>query len=272
MILVDTHVHIHPCFSVGKFLTLAALNFRSAAASACPQQPFHAVLCLTEDAGSNEFERLWDLDTDDSSLNGWSVRHAGEGGALVASHHEQGRLTMLAGRQVRCKEGIEVLALGTRRLYEDSMTVNTAIDRINREGGLAVLPWGFGKWVGRRGRLVRGILESHTAEEICLGDNSGRLAFWPEPREFAFARQRGFQILPGSDPLPFSSEVARVASYGFAVNGKLSANEPARALIGMLSNPDVKIRPFGQLETPLRFLRNQLAMQLVKRRTEMGCS
>jgi len=270
MILVDTHVHIHCCFDIGIFLASAALNFRSAAAASCPEEPCQAVLCLSEDAGSSEFERLRNLASGHSSLNGWSISRTGERQSLVASHQEQGALTILAGRQIRCEEGIEVLALGTCRLYDDGITANTAIDQIHGEGALAVVAWGFGKWTGRRGRVVRRILENRTVEEISLGDNSGRLAFWPEPGEFALSRRRGFRILPGSDPLPFSSEVKRVASYGLAVPGDLSSTEPARALIGMLSDSAVQTRPFGQLETPLRFLRNQLAMQLVKRQMEMS--
>lgn len=270
MILVDAHVHIHRCFDTGVFLASAARNFRSAAAESCPGQPYRAVLCLTEDAGTSEFGHFRKLAGAHSGLNGWSVSRTGERHSLVASHHDLGELTILAGRQIRCEEGLEVLALGTSRSFDDGITVNAAIEQIHREAALAILPWGFGKWTGRRGRVVRRVLKSYTPEEIFLGDNSGRLARWPEPGEFALARQRGFRILPGTDPLPFSSEVTRAASYGLAVPGNLSSTEPARALIGILSDLSVETRPFGRLETPLRFLRNQLAMQLVKRQMEMS--
>ena len=109
-------------------------------------------------------------------------------------------------------------------------------------------------------------MESLTPEEISLGDNSGRLAFWLEPAEFSLARRRGFRILPGSDPLPFASEVSRAASYGLAVAGELSDTDPAGDMLTLLSDPAIRITPFGRLEGPVRFLRNQLAMQWVKRR------
>lgn len=270
MILVDTHVHIHRCFDIDLFLSSAARNFQAAAATSCPEQPYRAVLCLTEDAGSSEFDRLGEFAGGHSGLTGWSIGRTGERHSLVASHKEQGELTILAGRQIRCDEGLEVLALGTSRPFDDGITVNAAIEQIHGEEALAILPWGFGKWTGRRGRVVRRIIESRTPEEISLGDNSGRLALWPEPGEFALARRAGFRILPGSDPLPFLSEVTRAASYGLAVPGSVSSTEPAHGLIGILSDPSVETRTFGRLETPLRFLRNQLAMQLVKRQMEVS--
>jgi hypothetical protein len=270
MILVDTHVHIHSCFDIEVFLASAARNFRSAAVKYCPEQPYRAVLCLTEDAGISEFEHFRKLAGNHSGLNGWSVGRTGERHSLILSHHDLGELTILAGRQIRCEEGLEVLALGTSHSFDDGITVSAAIEQIHGEAALAVLPWGFGKWTGRRGRVVRGILESRKPEEISLGDNSGRLAWWPEPGLFETARRNGFRILPGTDPLPFPSEVTRAASCGVAVQGNLSSTEPARALIEILSEPSVQIRPFGRLETPLRFLRNQLAMQLVKRQMEMS--
>lgn len=265
MILVDTHVHIHRCYETVAFLDSASRNFRQAAAAACPDQPYRAVLCLTEDAGSGEFERLRVRADDHAGLDDWSFSRTGEPHSLLVSHRRYGELTILAGRQIRCAEGVEVLALGTCRQFEDGMSVNAAIDRTLDAGALAVLPWGFGKWTGRRGRLVRKLLGTRTPQEISLGDNSGRLAVCPEPREFALARQRGFRVLPGSDPLPFPAEITRAAVYGLVIAGSLGTTEPARDLVGILSSLPVRIRPFGRLETPFRFLRNQLAMQLVKR-------
>ncbi len=265
MILVDTHVHIHRCYETVAFLDSVSRNFRMAAATSCPDQPYRAVLCLTEDAGAGEFERLRVRTDDHADLGGWSFSRTGEPYSLLVSHRRQGELTILAGRQIRCAEGIEVLALGTCRPFEDGISVNAAIDQTLDAGALAVLPWGFGKWTGRRGRLVRTLLEIRTPQEISLGDNSGRLAVWPEPREFALARQYGFRILPGSDPLPFPGEITRAAGYGLAIAGCLGRTEPAHDLIDIFSNLPVRIRPFGRLETPFRFLRNQLAMQLVKR-------
>lgn len=269
MILVDAHVHIHPCFDLDSFLNAAAANFRRAAADICPEQPYRAVLCLTEGAGARAFDRLWQIADRHSGMDGWSIERTHERYSLIASHQKPDSLIVVAGRQIRCKEGLEVLALGTHRLFDDGVALDAAIEQVHAESAVAVLPWGFGKWTGRRGRVVRQLMERRTPEEIFLGDNSGRPAFWREPAEFNLARQRGFRILPGTDPLPFASEVSRPGSYGFAIAGQLSDACPARDMMDIFADPSVRIRPFGRLEGPLRFLRNQLAMQLVKRQTEL---
>jgi len=266
MIFVDTHVHLHRCFDLGLFLGSAAGNFESAAAELTPRQPCRAVLCLTEGMGANAFEHLQQIAGDTTEVDGWSIAGTQETVSLIAGHKNGATLILVAGRQVRCAEGLEVLALGTGRVFHDGMALTEAIERTLAAGAVPVLPWGFGKWTGRRGRVIRQVMGDYAPGTLSLGDNSGRPAFWREPAEFVQARRLGLQILPGSDPLPFPSEVARVASYGLAVPGVLSDARPAHDLLGILCDPSVVIRPFGRREQPLRFLRNQLAMQFVKRR------
>ena len=50
--------------------------------------------------------------------------------------------------------------------------------------GLAIVPWGFGKWVGKRGKALRRALESVDSRQFFLGDNSGRPKFSPTPLIF----------------------------------------------------------------------------------------
>lgn len=268
MIFVDTHVHLQRCFELDLFLDSAAVNFRSAAVALGAGQPYRAVLCLTEGMGVQAFDRLQQLAADHSGADGWSFAGTRESISLIAGHRNLGSLIVIAGRQIRCAEGVEVLALGSRQQFNDGMALAAAIEHIHADGAVPVLPWGFGKWTGRRGRVIRQIMENHLHGGLCLGDNSGRPSFWTEPAEFALARRLGLKVLPGSDPLPFPAEVTRVASYGLAVDGQLGDAMPARDLLEILSDPSVEVRPFGKREQPLRFLRNQLAMQFVKRLPE----
>ena len=134
-------------------------------------------------------------------------------------------------------------------------------------GGLAVLPWGFGKWWGRRGRVLDRFLETADPGRVFLGDNGGRFAGAGEPRQFALARRRSIPILPGSDPLPLAGDAHRVGSYGFVLDGPLDSTRPAAALKARLLALRDQPRGYGRLQPLWHFLANQLGMQWRKRTT-----
>ena len=270
MILLDAHVHIHACFDLDSLLNSAAENFRSAAAQISPGEAYQPALCLADDANRNGMNRLRRLDRDRPSPDGWFLRKTGEEGSVVVSHPTRGSLTVLAGRQIQCAEGTELLALCSAQDFQCGIGMQEACDKALAAGAIVVLPWGFGKWLGRRANLIRQFLEHRSPEELFLGDNGGRPAFWPEPAEFEFARRRGFRILPGSDPLPFPPEARRVASSGLAVAGALNAAGPASDVKRLLADRHENLRVYGHGERPLRFLRNQVAMQFVKRRSRLA--
>jgi hypothetical protein len=72
-------------------------------------------------------------------------------------------------------------------------------------------------------------------------------------------------VLPGTDPLPLRHEERRVGSMGFWLGGSLPPAMPAGALHQRLMSPGSQpFRVYGELETPLRFLRNQLALRFRK--------
>jgi hypothetical protein len=126
--------------------------------------------------------------------------------------------------------------------------------------GLAAVPWGAGKWLGRRGRVLSDLLESIDDPGVFLGDNGGRPSGW-RPRHFAAAARRGVRLLPGSDPLPFPGEHRSLAATGFRLGGTQTGVPDAARLVALLERPATRIEPYGDRERPLRFVRHQLAMQ-----------
>src|SRR5690606_24309808 len=58
MVLVDSHVHVHPCFDLARVLDTAAENFRRHALGAGCDGHYQAVLCLTETASADCFFRM----------------------------------------------------------------------------------------------------------------------------------------------------------------------------------------------------------------------
>ena len=267
LILADGHVHIHECFDRQAFFKAALSNFYLAAAQERAEDRYQSVLFLTEGQGREIFP-LFSQSGPGSGydpLPGWSFRKTREADSLVARNRLGQELFLIAGYQIVTTEGLEVLALGaTRRDHLDGRPFREVIRILDDQGGLPVVPWGFGKWTGRRGALLRKFLSGPVQNPFFLGDNSGRPGFIPPPALFSIGVKKGILILPGSDPLPFPSETQRPGGFGFSLTGSLDPERPSREIKELLLDPAVKLKPYGRLETTARFLRNQWKMQLQK--------
>jgi hypothetical protein len=265
--LVDGHVHIYDCFDLPRFLEAAYNNFKEQARLCCGGDGFIGVLLLSERTSENYFQALTRYAASNRSITSaggkqWFVQATGEPCSLLVANESGKQLVLIAGRQLVTREKIEVLALITEQVFSDGISITALIDEIKRSGAIAVIPWGVGKWIGGRGGLVGSLLTEENRGKLFLGDNGGRPSFWPSPAHFAKAGQLGIHILPGTDPLPLKTEGDRCGSYGFAVRGLLSQDYPGRDLGCLLGKDSVLIESYGELESPGRFIRNQLLLRL----------
>jgi hypothetical protein len=264
MALVDGHVHIHDVFDFSVMLDHAAEN-RDAAAQRLGLPPaIPGVLMLTESQGVDGFGRV--AKRPGRRFGRWQVKQTGEPMSLRLEAENAAPLVLIAGRQIVTAERLEVLALGTLSTFVDGLPIGSVLDRIDDAGGLAVLPWGFGKWTGGRGRIVRALLESPQASRLFVGDNGGRLSTAPEPSLFKVARQRGIPMLPGTDPFPFAAQVRRPLSFGFVLAAEVTGKAPAESIRQALQAWRAQPEVFGRRAGVAGFLRDQLAMQWRKRR------
>ena len=85
-------------------------------------------------------------------------------------------------------------------------------DILDQFGGqyAVICPWGFGKWLGARGKLISDLAQ-RKPEQFNLGDNGGRPWLWAWVPQFGNKRPK---VINGSDPLPLLGEIKRVGSYG----------------------------------------------------------
>jgi hypothetical protein len=265
-ILVDAHAHIHACYEPGRFLDAAAANLAAAAARLAPHARYDGVLALTESAGDDAFGMLRrEAGAGPSAaLGGWAVDACDDGISLRLTRGAAA-LVVVAGRQVACREDLEVLMLGTTERLEDGGPLDAALDRARAWGAVRVIPWGAGKWFFARGRLLSDLLARADAHDFFLGDEGGRPVFWPTPRHFALAARYGVRVLPGTDPLPFPDEMERAGGFGAALEGRLDPARPGASLLALLRDRGTRLVPFGRLESPLRFVRHQVGMQVRKR-------
>jgi len=264
LVVADAHVHVHDCYDPARYFAAAYANLASAARG----EAFRGALLLSEGAGEDFFGRARALAARGEALGGWRFEATAEAESLTASRGDS-RLHLIAGRQVACAEDLEVLALATPERIADGRPIRDVLRWARDAGALPVIPWGAGKWLFARGALLRTLLDESRGAELYLGDESGRPVFWPKPRHLAEAAALGVRNLPGTDPLPFPHETERAGSFGFRLrlpaDARFDTAKPAASIRGAV-RAGAAIEPFGRLEGPLRFLRNQVAMQLRKRR------
>jgi hypothetical protein len=269
--VVDAHVHVHSCHDANALLSSAYRNLASVSLPAEAPRARAFYLLLAECQDDDCFGELRALAvTGDSPVRSrlahWSVTPTDESNSVVASWLD-GQLFIVAGRQVACREGLEVLVLGTTQRFRDGRPIRELLAETDSLGVPRVIPWGPGKWLFRRGRLLSELLEEFHKPTLFLGDEGGRPAFWGYPMHFAQAASLGVRDLPGTDPLPFSHDVGKVGRMGLCVPLTLDRAQPAQSLLRTLTDPEATFERFAHLEPPLRFVRNQIGMQLRKRRS-----
>ncbi len=265
-LLLDSHVHLHQCFEVEQVFSSASKNFAEQAAK-MGKSHYLPCLLLTEMQGEDWFadhQELVKKNQGELLLEaGWTLKSTSEASSLWAIHSETNtKLALLAGRQIITKENLEVLALITSFPFPDGLSLPETVDMVITHRGLPVLPWGVGKWFGKRGKLAYEYLQKSSNLKIFIGDNSGRPIGWPKPKIFDFAEKALVPILPGTDALPISSQYSRAGSFGLSLVGKADQNYPAKTIYEVLFSLSSMPERFGTLENPLRFLRNQIFLRL----------
>lgn len=241
--LIDAHVHIYPHYDVPLFLNAAW----DAMARIDGMRGSTKVLMLTETAEDDAFARLADgaLKPD-----GWTVQtYPDDPTALKLSNGDKA-LLLIAGRQIVTAERLEVHALATRATFTDGQGTQAVLDVLRASQTPAVLPWGVGKWLGKRGKIVDD-LTNGSGPGFLLGDNGGRPIGWPAPKAFGTAKSGGIPVLPGSDPLPILRAERDVGTFGAWLEIDLDPAKPGasigHALYQLRTQPTVAGRRKGLL-------------------------
>lgn len=261
LILVDAHVHIHDRFSLSRLVLISLQNFRTVLNRYRIRERFEAVLLLSESEGVDRFRQLSGLIGEDTEAD-FQVSRTDEPTSLRIETSGGQYLTVIAGRQIVTAERLEVLALGYHDGYPDGRPLAYVLQDLEESGCLRVLPWGAGKWLGRRKAIVAHLISTWSGGPIYVGDNGNRPKFWPLPALFNEARARGIYNLPGSDPLPFDGQEKKAGGNGFLLRGELAADTPFQSLRALLQAHPERIIPFGNQEKPIPFFKHQIAMQL----------
>jgi hypothetical protein len=266
-VLIDAHVHLYDCFDRKTFFNAASKNFQLAAQSLGLPRNTPACLMLAETSKNHAFKSLIEQrETNNETDNEpWQFNATHDHQSLTASHQDRNPLTIIAGRQIITREGLEVLALCCNETFTDGLAIEDTLSKVIDADALPVLPYGIGKWTGKRGDIINKLLTSPLADKLFLGDNAGRLAIAGEPKQLTQARKQKIWTLPGTDTLPFPSQASGVGRFGLVLDCNIDPTQPAASIKARLSTLTTQPKTFGQASGPLSFLSLQFAMQLRKR-------
>ena len=267
IILFDAHVHIYRCFEIGQFLDSALKNFRHAAQGYSSEESLNFVLFLTEAPGIDFFSALLqDTEQNGGKLNqDWVLHHTDEEESIRASHTCGKSLHIITGRQVITTENLEVHALGTHYQDHNRRPAAEMIQNVMNHEGIPALPWGVGKWFGKRGRIVAQLMNEYR-EKVLLSDNGGRPIFWPTPLLLRKALDSEILVVRGSDPLPIPSGQRKPGSFGSIISAEFCPSTPAYSMKNAFRGLSQQPAFYGTLENPLRFFQNQFLMQIRKKK------
>jgi len=263
--LVDAHVHMQDCFNLAQFFRSAFNNFKTTADQLGGD--YSALIVLTEVSGTQRFSQLKELcasaePIQDDVYGTWRLQETAESCSVEVIGSEGESFIIASGRQIVTMEKLEVLALFSDSQFPEGESLQQTIERVKKGKALPVIPWGVGKWLGKRGKLLSEFINSEHSQGVFLGDNGGRPILWPTPDHFILGGQRGMLVLPGTDPLPLAREVARVGSFGFYQAEKLSTDCPGAELMSRLLDANALVTPYGKLRAPLSFLSDQFGIRL----------
>lgn len=267
-LIIDSHAHLYDEFQPGVYFDAAYANLMKWGGAQRPadESPL-AVIVLTATEWEPGFSSLCnrvELERADPSWGGWRVVPTAEKISVVVTKGDR-QLIVISGAQVATAEGLEVLLVGTRDRVPDGTPTREVLEYGLACDALCILPWSPGKWWLRRGRLVDAIIEEFGEQGLVLGDTSHRPGLWRMPAQFTLARQKGIEIVPGTDPLPFPDRATHVGTLALRTQGTVDPQHPSLGVLSALQHPIARPKVVGTREPVLRCLKNQARMQLKKR-------
>lgn len=274
-IFLDAHIHVHPHVPVEELLHAALGNFDLAADREGVTIPRDYVLCFTESTGMDVFSRLQKRAEPTGSGNSplplpqrniWTFQTTPSPQCLKAVDNSNHEIYLFAGRQLISSENLELLSLFSDvNIQDQTCSLEELSEKVWINGGLPVLPWGVGKWLGKRKHAVERFIKRKREFPVLLADNGNRPHFWPHPKELRTASESILPIASGSDPLPLPNHHLRAGSYGGWINQRrLDADNPVSDLKSILVQPGLVV-PFGPQATMFNFFHDQLLVNLRKR-------
>lgn len=265
LLLIDAHCHNYPCFSTYGLISAAQNNFTARSKAMDVTSQYSACLMLADLQWGGMQKRVNELraELSDNSIH---VHDTDEPWSFNITQKSKQTITAILGYQLITREKIEVLIYGLSSELPPDLPLQQVLQHAREQNALAIVPWGFGKWLGKRGQVVKHWLDSTTKTEGngFVADNGGRWRRSKTPELLRYAGAREIWNLPGSDPLPFSSEIQRAGATGFILDVEINDQKMLATIQKHLNNPKEQPEIYGTGERLLRVANHQIRMQLRK--------
>lgn len=253
---IDTHCHLYDRLSSAEFFRAYIRNLSSTVGARFSQDKDTIGVCLVDLKGNNSFAKLASGEAQTS--RGLGIQQI-DACTLEVSIDAQS-VRVFKGQQVNTQEGLELIAMGYAGTLPENQPLGQYFELCQSEASV-VLPWGVGKWLGKRGRLVDQLLSKKGGAvlgDFILGDNGGRPWWWRESR-FSAAQSQSALVLAGSDALPVASYQDRVGGY---LNGFSGRFERCQDWLDHLKSLNTRPAQFGKLNSTMGFFREQLGIRM----------
>ncbi|NNE35288.1 MAG: hypothetical protein HKN13_08635, partial [Rhodothermales bacterium] len=130
-ILVDSHVHFHRCCDAPAFLSATLSNLYRTGGPRSDGISSVAVLAVVDGQKEDGFERLTALGTnlpapDFADTDRW-ISHSTDEQISTGFERDGRYVVIIQGRQIRTRERLEVLAIGTDARIDDGQSIQRVI-------------------------------------------------------------------------------------------------------------------------------------------------
>lgn len=254
-LLIDTHVHLYARYDLVRLFNAAIDSMRPDAVAELHER----CLMLTETSRDDRYAAL----RDGEKVAGWTIDQADEC-SLTMVRDDGVLLRLFAGGQTNTAERIEVLTLGTTQRIDDGLPLDKTMELAIDTGGVVVLPFGLGKWVGKRGGMVAAAFENYHERGVRLGDNAGRPRSTGTPALFKRSQHFGHAVLPGSDPLNTALGETAAGRYGLVCKAPFDPQAPTASICQLLRTATLPVKVFGNRVSLVRCMREQFLLRVEK--------
>jgi hypothetical protein len=264
---IDSHFHIYKQFRPDNLLDIAYKQLMNHAREVNTDREILPVLFLADNINSTgyEFFNKNAVITHQESMTAWvkDTEHQDNNSILLRKNSSE-KILLVRGYQLITDENLEVLIIGRKVSASFNHQPINDIIKAHKDDCLVILPWAVGKWLGKRGQIINKMIELYGNCDFCLGDNGGRPGVWQQINQFDLAEKKGFSILRGSDPLPLRGEEKKAGSYGFSLKVNNVTELSARSVITLVQSQIDHMIEFGQQESNIRFIMNQIRLRIQK--------
>lgn len=258
ILIVDTHIHCYKHQDLVQIFSYTVENMDRRLNQLSYDSAEHAkILFFTNSNMDNSWAHIQHCAEQSAELNGWKI--AAKNDLFEAQHQQLGTVVLAPAKQVNTSERLELLLLGCRTQEQDGQP---AIDYIRQHSkdNLVICPWGVGKWLGKRSRILDE-LQMKYADRFWLGDNGGRPNLWFYIKQFRTAARLKQPIINGSDPLPIDSEIHRSGSFGAILEFEKESDEILFDTQSILSAiKEAKLNNYGSPMGILDFIKKRFQL------------